>query len=73
MDRFNQAADRLAEDDVEVGARVFYNRGLVRYFLDGDKQAAIADVKEALRRKPDYPQAREALRGLRGRVRWVPW
>ena len=76
MDWFNQAADRVADDDVELGARIFYNRGLVRYFLDGDKQAAIADVKEALRRKPDYPQAKESLRGLRsrwGRLRLVPW
>jgi tetratricopeptide (TPR) repeat protein len=73
LDWFNQAADRVADDDVELGARIFYNRGLVRYFLDGDRQAAIADVNEALRRKPDYPQAKEALRGLRGRARWVPW
>jgi len=73
MDGFNQAADRVADDDVELAARVFYNRGLVRYFLAGDRRAAIADVQEALRRKPNYPQAKEALRGLRGRVRWVPW
>jgi hypothetical protein len=45
----------------------------VRYFLDGNRKTAIADLEEALRRKPDYPQAREALRGLRGRVRWMPW
>ena len=73
LDWFNQAADRVADDDVEMGARVFYNRGLVRYFLDGDRQTAIADVNEALRRKPDYAQAKEALRGLRGRGRWVSW
>jgi tetratricopeptide (TPR) repeat protein len=73
LDQFNRAAERLREDDNEMAARVFYNRGLVRYFLDGDKQAAIADVQEALRRKPDYPQAKDALRGLRGKARWVPW
>jgi tetratricopeptide (TPR) repeat protein len=74
LDWFNQAAERVADDDLELGARVFYNRGLVRYFLGGDRQAAIADVKEALRRKPDYPQAKQALRGLRGnKVRWVLW
>ncbi len=73
LDWFNQAADRVADDDVELGARIFYNRGLVRYFLDGDKQAAIADVREALRRKPDYAQAKEALRGLRDQVRWALW
>lgn len=69
LGRFNQAAGLVADDDVEMGARVFYNRGLVRYFLDGDRKTAIADIKEALRRKPDYAQAQEALRGLRGRVR----
>jgi len=70
---FNQAAEQVTDDDVEMGARVFYNRGMVRFALDSDREAAIADVQEALRRKPDYPQAKEALRGLRGRVRWVPW
>ena len=73
LDWFNQAADRVRDDDVEMGARIFYNRGLVRYFLNGDRETAIADVQEALRRKPDYPQAKQALRALRGIVRWSPW
>lgn len=73
LDWFNQAAERVAGDDAEMGARVFYNRGMVRFALDGDREAAITDVQEALKRKPDYPQAKEALRGLRGKVRWVPW
>jgi len=73
LDCFNQAAERVADDDMEMGARVFYNRGMVRFALDGDREAAITDVQEALRRKPDYPQAKEALRGLRGKIRWVPW
>jgi tetratricopeptide (TPR) repeat protein len=73
LDWFNQAAERLAADDVELGARILYNRGMVRYVVDGDRKAAIANVQEALERKPDYPQAQEALRGLRGRMRWVPW
>jgi tetratricopeptide (TPR) repeat protein len=73
LDWFNQAADRMADDDVEMGARILYNRGMMRFALDGDREAAITDVQEALRRKPDYPQAKEALRGLRGKVRWVPW
>ncbi len=70
---FNQAADLVADDDVELGARILYNRGLVRFYLDGNRKPAIADIREALRRKQDYPQAKEALRGLRGKVRWVPW
>jgi hypothetical protein len=45
----------------------------VRYLVEGNKKAAIADVEEALKRMPDYPQAKEALRGLRGKLRWVPW
>jgi len=70
---FHQAAGRVSEDDVEIAARIYYNRGIVRVLAEGDREAAIADVEEALRRKPDYPQAQEALRGLRGKIRWVPW
>jgi len=73
LDQFDQAAARVADDDVELGSRIFYNRGLVRFALGGDRQAAIADVETALRRKPDYPQAKEALRAFRGKLRWVPW
>ncbi len=73
LSQFDQAAALVADDDVELGSRIFYNRGLVRFALGGDKQAAIADVEEALRRKSDYPQAKEALRAFKGRPRWVPW
>jgi len=73
LDCFNQAAERVTDDDVEMGSRIFCNRGVVRYFLDGNKTAAIADVKEALKRRPNYPQAKQALRDLRGKVRWTPW
>jgi tetratricopeptide (TPR) repeat protein len=66
---FNQAADRLADDRLSLAARVFYNRGIVRHLVEGDKEAAIADVEEALKRKPDYSQAKRALRGLRGKFR----
>jgi len=73
LDWFNQAAERVADDDVEMGARILYNRGMMRYLVQGDREAAIADVREALKRKPDYSLAEEALRSLRGRIRWVPW
>ena len=73
LDCFNQAAERVSDDDVEIGSRIFCNRGIVRYFLDGNKIAAIADVKEALKRRPNYPQAQQALHDLRGKVRWTPW
>jgi tetratricopeptide (TPR) repeat protein len=73
LDQFDEAAALVAGDDVELGARIFYNRGLVRLALRGDKKAAIADVQEALRRKPGYPQAKEALRAFKGKLRWVPW
>jgi len=58
---------------VKIGARIFYNRGLVRFALGYDKQDTIADVEEALRRKPDYLQAKESLRALKGKATWVPW
>lgn len=73
LEWFNQAAALVADDDIQLGSRIFYNRGLMRYLLEGDKWAAIADMEEALRLRPDYPQALEALRGLRGTPRWVPW
>lgn len=73
LDWFNQAAERVADDNLEVAARILYNRGIVRYLVEGDKEAAIADIEEALKCMPDYPQAKEALRGLRGRLRWLPW
>lgn len=71
---FDEAAVRLTEAEDGIGSRVYYNRGLVRYALTGDKKAAIADVKTALRLDPDYTQAKQTLQALRGRVaRWVPW
>ncbi len=73
LDQFDQAVALVAADDIELGSRIFYNRGMVRFALRGDKQAAMADVQEALRRKPDYAQAKEALRALKGTARWVPW
>ena len=73
LDWFNQAAERIRDTNPEMAARILYNRGIVRYLVDGDKDAAIADVEEALKRMPDYPQAKKALRGLRGKLRWVPW
>jgi len=73
LDWFNQAAALVADDDTGLGAQVFLNRGVVRYLLEGDKRAAIADVAEALRRRSDYPQAKETLRGLKGSPRWMPW
>jgi len=71
--QFDQAVALVADDDTELGSRIFYNRGLVRFALEGDKQTAMADVEEALRRKPNYPQAKEALRAFKGKVRWIPW
>jgi tetratricopeptide (TPR) repeat protein len=73
LDQFNRAAVFVSADDAELGSRIFCNRGLVRLAMNGDKQAALADVEEALWRKPDYLQAKEALRALKGKARWVPW
>ncbi len=73
LDCFDQALERVSDDDADVEARIFYNRGIARYFLDGDKTAAIADVQAALKRRPNYPQARQALRKLQGKARWSIW
>ena len=73
LDWFDQAMDLVGDYDVELEARILYNRALVRFYTDGDKKTAIAEIKKALKRMPDYPQAKDALRALRGRVRWTPW
>jgi tetratricopeptide (TPR) repeat protein len=74
LDWYQQAAERVGDEEVEMGARILYNRGLMRYLVKGDKKGAIADLKEALRRYPDYPEAKHTLRNLRGKImRWVPW
>jgi tetratricopeptide (TPR) repeat protein len=75
LDWFNQAVSRVSEHDAGFQAsRFFYNRGITRFVLDGDRGAARADMKQALQHDPDYEQARDALRALRRRkVRWVPW
>jgi tetratricopeptide (TPR) repeat protein len=74
LDEFDQAASLWTGDDVELGARIFYNRGMVGYAAGGDKTAALADLEKALKLKPDYVQAKEALRAMRGGIaRWIPW
>jgi tetratricopeptide (TPR) repeat protein len=73
LDWFNKAAAIVADDDIGLGAQIFYNRALIRYYLEGDKKAAIADLREALKRRPDYEQAKQALRGLKETLKWVPW
>lgn len=74
LEWFDRAAAVVADDDDELGPPIFYNRGMTRVQLTGDRQAAMTDLEEALRRRPNYPQARQALDALRaGAVRWVPW
>ncbi|HET90009.1 MAG TPA: hypothetical protein ENN99_04600 [Chloroflexi bacterium] len=67
LDWFNQAAERATEAHGEIAARVFYNRGITRYLLEGDRKAVIADMQEALRYKRDYAQAKQVLRDMRDR------
>jgi tetratricopeptide (TPR) repeat protein len=71
---YEQAAERVDDEHEEMGARILHNLGLMRYFVDGDKVAAIDDLKEALRRYPDYPEAKHTLRALRQKsIRLLPW
>ena len=73
VDWYDQAMDLVGDYDAELEARILYNRAMTHFYTDGDKKTAIAEIKKALKRMPDYPQAKQALRGLRGRVRWTPW
>lgn len=75
VEQFDRAVELVADDDVELGSRLYCNRGLVRFALQGDsaRAAAMVDVKEALRRDPNYAQAQTTLRALKGRLRWTPW
>ena len=72
---FDQAVALVTDtdNDTALAPRAFFNRGIVRFALQEDRQAAVADVAEALRRKPDYTQAQETLRALKGKPRWLPW
>ena len=75
VEQFDLAVALVANDDAELGARLYCNRGLVRFALHGDsaRLAAMADVEEALRRDPNYAQAQTTLRALKGKLRWTPW
>jgi tetratricopeptide (TPR) repeat protein len=70
---FDEAAARLVEDEVDLGAQVYLNRAIAHISNGGDRKTAIAGIKEALRLKPDYVKAQEALHKLGGKVRWTPW
>ncbi len=50
-------------------ARAFYVRGTIEMSGWPGYEAALASLKEALRRKPDYPEARSALAATYGQ-RW---
>jgi hypothetical protein len=58
-----------------LGASLFYNRGLMRFLVAGDREAAIADLKLAIQLFPDHHQAPGTLRALQSKaqVRWTPW
>ena len=75
IEQFDLAVALVADNDAELGSRIYYNRGLVRFALHGEsaRLAAIADMEEALRRNPNYAQAKNTLRVLKGKVRWTPW
>ncbi len=75
VERFDRAATLVTADDTELGSRIYFNRGLVRFALSGDsdRAGAIADIEEALRQRPDYAQAKQVLRALKGKARWTPW
>jgi len=66
---FDEAAPLLPKDDKNLGAQLYLNRGLIRYLVQGDRERALADIREALRRRPDYPQARQSLRALKAQGR----
>ena len=71
---YDQAIQRVGDECTELAGRILHNRALMRIVVQDDRKGAIADVKEALRRFPDYAQARQTLRALRTRrFRWVPW
>lgn len=66
---FDEAAPLLTPADGTLGAQLYLNRGLIRYLWQGDWEGALADVQEALRRRPDYPQAQQSLRMLKNQGR----
>jgi tetratricopeptide (TPR) repeat protein len=76
LEWYNRGVSLVADDEAEIGARLLYNRGTVRYALDGDRDAAVADLERALDLYPDYPQARQTLAALQaesGERAVLPW
>lgn len=74
---FDKALARLTEDEVDLRAQTHLNRAVSQVAAGGDPRAAIAEVKHALRLRPDYALAKSALRVLRSRRRrkrrlWTP-
>jgi tetratricopeptide (TPR) repeat protein len=72
---FDLAATRLTAEENQLGASLFYNRGLTHLVTSGDRKATIADIKQAIQLNPDHAQARTTLRALqrKAEMRWVPW
>jgi tetratricopeptide (TPR) repeat protein len=72
---FDEAEALLHEEDQGFeAARLYYNRGMVRLMHTGDRDAAVADLAQAVGHDPAYGQARVTLDALRrGEVRWLPW
>jgi tetratricopeptide (TPR) repeat protein len=76
LEWYNRGISLVPKDEGEMAARLRYNRSIVRYHLDGDRDAAIADLERALELYPDYLQARQVLGAFQdksGEVRLLPW
>jgi tetratricopeptide (TPR) repeat protein len=76
LEWYNQGVSLVTDEEPEEAARLLYNRSIVRYHLDGDRDAAVVDLERALELYPDYPQARRTLDALLGKSgEWVvlPW
>ncbi|MBN1579454.1 MAG: tetratricopeptide repeat protein [Anaerolineae bacterium] len=76
LDWYDRAVPLVTDDEKEMGARLPYNRAIVRQQLGGSKRASVADLKQAIKWYPGYEQARKALRGFRtagSDMRYVPW
>jgi tetratricopeptide (TPR) repeat protein len=76
LEWYNRGVSPVTDEEPEVTARLLYNRSIVRYHLDGDQDAAVADLEWATDMYPDYPQTRQTLDAFRGEpveVTLLPW
>ncbi len=62
---FNEAVPLLEGQEHNFQAQVYFNRGLIRYMLHSHDKHALADIRQALKLRPDYAEAQQVLKAIK--------